>query len=148
MKQYKIKNWNILLLTLFILLYLEIVFRLLTKGVVFDISLLYVFLYTVFTTLFVYFIVTWGSNRVNKVIYCVAIFGITCIYGLQLCISKMFGFYFDLSLLWATDQVMSFAGDGLILILKNIVGILLLFLPFIVLLILNKKLVISKQDGI
>lgn len=148
MKQYKLKNLNIFLFTLSILLYLEIVFRLLTKSVVFDISLLYVFLYTVFTTLLVYFIVTWGSNRVNKVIYCVTIFGVTCIYGLQLCIFKMFGFYFDLSLLWATDQVMSFAGDGLILILKNIVGILLLFLPFIVLLILNKKLVISKRDGI
>ncbi len=147
MEKYKIKNGNILLFTLLILLYLEIVFRLLTKGVVFDISLLYVFLYTVFTTLLVYFLVTWGSNRVNKVIYYVTIFGITFIYGLQLCIYKMFGFYFDLSLLWATDQVMSFAGDGLTLILENILEILLLFLPFIVLLILNKKLVISKRNG-
>ena len=147
MKKYKLKNLNIFLFTLLILMYLEIVFRLLTKGAVFNISLLYVFLYSVFTTLLICFFATWGSNRVNKGIYYVTLFVITCIFVLQLCIFKMFGFYFDLSLLSATDQVMSFTGDALKLIFKNLLGILLLFLPFIGLLIFHRKFVIDKQDG-
>ena len=146
MKKYNLNNFCLFLLTLLILTYLEIVFKILTKTVVFNISLLYIFLYTVFTALLVYFVVTWGSNRVNKIIYYVLIFMITCIYAVQLCVFKMFGFYFDLSLLWATDQVMDFAGDGFMLILENILGILFLFLPFILLLIFNRKLVINKQE--
>lgn len=146
MKKYNLNNFRLFLLTLLILTYLEIVFRILTKTVVFNISLLYIFLYTVFTALLVYFVVTWGSNRVNKIIYYVLIFMITCLYAIQLCVFKMFGFYFDLPLLWATDQVMDFAGDGFMLILENILGILFLFLPFILLLIFNRKLVINKQE--
>ena len=147
MKKYKLKNLNLFVFTLLVLVYLEIVFRLLTKGALFSISLLYVFLYSVFVTLLVCFFVTWGSNRVNKGIYYITIFVITCIFVLQLCIFKIFGFYFDLSLLSATDQVMSFMGDGLKLIFKNLLGILFLFLPFIGLLVFHKKLVIDKQGG-
>ena len=146
MKKYKLKKFNIVLFTFIFLMFLEIVFRVLIKSSIFNISLLYVVLYNIFVALFISFLATLGNNLVNKIIYYVSIFVITFIYSLQLCIYRMFGFYFDLSLLGATDQVASFAGDGLKLIIENIFNVLLLFLPFIVLIILVKKISIKKDN--
>lgn len=139
MKKYKLKKFNVLLFTFIILMFLEISFRMLTNVTVFNISFLYIILYNIFASLLISFIVTWGGNKFNKIIYYLSIFIISFIYALQLCIYKMFGFYFDLSLLSATDQVASFAGDGLNLILENILGVVILFLPFILLLVLLGK---------
>ena len=146
MKKYNLKRFNIMLFTFIILIYLEIVFRLLTNTTIFNISLLYVFLYSGFVSILISFLVTWLKPKINKIIYYVSIFIMSFIYGLQLCIYKMFGFYFDLSLLSATDQVASFASDGLKLILENILGVILILLPFILLLIFIKKISIPKAE--
>ncbi len=127
-------------------LYLEIVFRLLTKNAIFNISLLYVFIYSLFVALLLSFLAAWFNKKINKVIFYILIFGLCFVYALQLCIFKMFGFYFDISLLWASDQVAKFAGDGFKLILENILGIILLFLPFILLLIFKRRINIFKRD--
>ena len=146
MKKYRLKKFNVILFTFIILMFLEISFRILTNVTIFNISFLYVTLYNIFVSLLISFLVTWGNNKFNKVIYYITIFIICFIYALQLCIYKMFGFYFDLSLLSATDQVASFAGDGLKLILENIVGVIVLFLPFIILLIFIKRISIHKNE--
>ena len=146
MKKYRLKKFNVILFTFIILMFLEISFRILTNVTIFNISFLYVTLYNIFVSLLISFLVTWGNNKFNKVIYYITIFIISFIYALQLCIYKMFGFYFDLSLLSATDQVASFAGDGLKLILENIVGVIVLFLPFIILLIFIRRISIHKND--
>ena len=146
MKKYKLKKFNVILFTFIILMFLEIAVRILTNVTIFNISFLYVTLYNIFVSLLISFLVTWGNNKFNKVIYYITIFIISFIYALQLCIYKMFGFYFDLSLLSATDQVASFAGDGLKLILENIVGVIVLFLPFIILLIFIRRISIHKND--
>ena len=146
MKKYKLKRYNVLLFTFIILMFLELSFRILTGLKIGNISFLYVFLYNIFVSLLISFIVTWGNKVFNKVLYYVSIFLISFIYALQLCVYKMFGFYFDWSLLGATDQVASFAGDGLKLILENLLGVIVLFLPFILLLILIKRVVINKSE--
>ena len=146
MKKYKLKRYNVLLFTFIILMFLELSFRILTGLKIGNISFLYVFLYNIFVSLLISFIVTWGNKVFNKVLYYVSIFLISFIYALQLCVYKMFGFYFDWSLLGATDQVASFAGDGLKLVLENILGVIVLFLPFILLLIFIKRVVINKSE--
>ena len=146
MKQYKLKRYNVLLFTFIILMFLELSFRILTGLKIGNISFLYVFLYNIFVSLLISFIVTWGNKVFNKVLYYVSIFLISFIYALQLCVYKMFGFYFDWSLLGATDQVASFAGDGLKLILENLLGVIVLFLPFILLLIFIKRVAINKSE--
>ena len=146
MKKYKLKRYNVLLFTFIILMFLELSFRILTGLKIGNISFLYVFLYNIFVSLLISFIVTWGNKVFNKVLYYVSIFLISFIYALQLCVYKMFGFYFDWSLLGATDQVASFAGDGLKLILENLLGVIVLFLPFILLLIFIKRVIINKSE--
>ena len=146
MKKFKLKKYNIILFTFIILTYLELIFRILTKNSIFNISFMYVFLYNVFLSCLISFLVTWASNKLNKILYYIILGIISFVFSLQLCIYKMFGFYFELSLLGATDQVASFAGDGFKLIIENILGVILLFLPLILLLILNKKIIIRKAE--
>ena len=146
MKKFKLKKYNIILFTFIILTYLELIFRILTKNPIFNISFMYVFLYNVFLSCLISFLVTWASNKLNKIFYYIILGIIGFVFSLQLCIYKMFGFYFELSLLGATDQVASFAGDGFKLIIENILGVILLFLPLTLLLILNKKIIIRKAE--
>ena len=127
-------------------MYLEVLFRLFTNGTIFNISFLYVFLYSLFASILISFLVSLFNCTINKVIYYISIFVISFIYSVQLCIYRMFGFYFDLSLLSATDQVTKFAGDGFKLIIENIIEILLLLLPFILLLVFIKKIIIRKSE--
>ena len=68
------------------------------------------------------------------------------LYSIQLCVFKMFGFYFDWTLIGASGQIASFAGDGLNLIIANIIGLILNFMPFILFSIYNKIIVIEKDD--
>ena len=146
MKKFKLKKYNIILFTFIILTYLELIFRILTKNSIFNISFMYVFLYNIFLSCLISFLVTWASNKLNKILYYIILGIISFVFSLQLCIYKMFGFYFELSLLGATDQVASFAGDGFKLIIENILGVILLFLPLTLLLILNKKIIIRKAE--
>ena len=146
MKKYRLKKFNVALITFVILMYLEIVFRLITNITIFNISLLYVILYSIIVSLFISFMSTWLNEKVNKVMFYIFQFFIALIYIVQLCIYKMFGFYFDLSLLSASDQVISFAGDGFKLIIKNTFYIVLLLLPFILLLIFIKRVIIKKTE--
>ena len=146
MKKFKLKKYNIILFTFIILTYLELIFRILTKNPIFNISFMYVFLYNVFLSCLISFLVTWASNKLNKIFYYIILGIISFVFSLQLCIYKMFGFYFELSLLGATDQVASFAGDGFKLIIENILGVILLFLPLTLLLILNKKIIMRKAE--
>ena len=133
--KFKLKKINVIVTCFIIFTYLELVFRLFTSNEIFSMSLLYSSLYNIFLACLISFIVGFGNNKTNKILFFIFM-GIVCfIYALQLCIYKMFGFYFDLSLLGATDQVMTFYSEGIKVIIQNIVGVILFFLPFILLLI-------------
>ena len=144
--KYKLKKINVILICFIIFLYLELVFRLFTDNSIFNISLLYISLYNLFLAILISFLVSFGNNKINKIIFFICL-GIICfLYGLELCVFKMFGFYFDLSLFGATDQVLTFYSDGIKVVLQNIVGLIFIFLPFIILLIFNKYFAIRKID--
>ena len=144
--KFKLKKINVIVTCFIIFTYLELVFRLFTSNEVFGMNLLYSSLYNLFLAMIISFIVGFGNNKTNKILFFILV-GVMCfIYALQLCVFKMFGFYFDLSLLGATDQVLTFYSEGIKVILQNIFGVLLLFLPFILLLIFNKYFAIRKVN--
>lgn len=144
--KYKLKKINVIITCFIIFTYLELVFRLFTRNEIFGINLLYGSLYNLFLACFISFIASWGNNKTNKILFFISLGIISFIYALQLCVFKMFGFYFDLSLLGATDQVMTFYGEGIKVVLQNIFGVILFFLPFSLLLIFNKYFAIRKID--
>ena len=144
--KFKLKKINVIVTCFIIFTYLELVFRLFTSNEIFSMNLLYSSLYNLFLACFISFIVGFGNNKTNKILFFILV-GVMCfIYALQLCVFKMFGFYFDLSLLGATDQVLTFYSEGIKVILQNIFGVLLLFLPFILLLIFNRYFAIRKVN--
>ena len=144
--KYKLKKINVIVTCFIIFTYLELVFRLFTSNRVFGMNLLYSSLYNLFLACLISFIASWGNNKTNKTLFFILIGFMCFIYALQLCVFKMFGFYFDLSLLGATDQVMTFYSEGIKVIIQNIVGVILFFLPFILLLIFNKYFAIRKVN--
>lgn len=146
MKKYRLRKFYFGFITFFILIYMELVSRLLTNVRVFDISLLYVLIFSVGVSILFNGIGKIFNRSVNKVLFLINIFLLGLLYSIQLCVYKLFSFYFDFSLIGATDQVASFASDGLMVVLSNIFGVLLFMLPFIVLLIFNYIIVIEKSS--
>lgn len=146
MKVIKLKKTNIFLLYYFILLYLEIVFKILTNSFSLNISLLYIIINAFILAFLLTGINTFFKDKINKVLFLISIFLFSFLVAMEYCVYKIFGFYFDLSLLGATDQVISFAGDGIKLILENVLGIMIIFFPFIILLSFHKKIAINQKE--
>lgn len=146
MKKSVFRNFNVEILYLLIFLYYEVVFRVFLKIPIFNKSIIYVILFSLTLSLILGVINRFGSKKINKILFFIMLFLTGLIYCIQICVFKMFSFYFDWSLIGAGSQVAAFAGDGLKLVLANIVGILFIYLPLIIAIILNKRLVINKES--
>ena len=132
MKRFKLRTFYLSVIMFVVLLYLELIFRMFNNIEIFNISILYVIIFDLFITLLICIIGKLFNRRVNN--------------SIQLCVFKKFGFYFDWTLIGASGQIASFAGDGLNLIIANIIGLILNFMPFILFSIYNKIIVIEKDD--
>ncbi|MEG1288244.1 MAG: sulfatase-like hydrolase/transferase [Bacilli bacterium] len=126
-------------------IYLELIFKVLVFDNVININLINIFLYVMFFTLLMKLITSFFKEKTNKIISFISIFIISFIFSLELCIYRIFGLFFDFSLLSASNQVFSFASDMVMFIIKNIGGIILLFVPFVVGLIFNKHISFNKE---
>ena len=146
MKKYKLRTFNPTLVFLIVLMLLELIFRIIVKTSIINLSIIYVSIFSLFLAFFLGCLTSLFKNdSINKVIFLVFLFLISFGYTLEYMVYRIFGFYFDLSLLGATDQVAKFAGDGLYYMATNILGILVLFSPFIYFLIFNNKVIIYKE---
>ena len=146
MKRFKLRTFYLSIVMFIVLLYLELIFRLFNNIDIFNISLLYVMVFNLFMTIFICIIGKLFNRKVNKVMFLGGLFLLGFLYSVQLCVFKMFGFYFDWTLIGASGQIASFAGDGLDLVIANTIGLILNFMPFILFLIYNKIIVIEKDD--
>ncbi len=144
--KYKLKNTKITVIYFIILLYLEICFKIINNDFLFNISSLYNIFFCLFMSVTLSFLTYLFNSSFNKIVFYLITFLLGFLYSLELCIYKIFGFYFNFSLLWATDQVADFAGDAMRLILKNSGSILLFFLPFIILLIMHNFIKIPHKE--
>ena len=147
MKRRSIKL-NVTLTFALLFTFLEVAFRLLSKMPIFNISLLYVAIFIACISILTSAIVTTFGNTANKVLFYIAVFLGSFVYALEYMIFKIFGIYFDMSLLKIADQAAGFASDGVMFVIKNIVAVLIIFLPFIVSLFFIKKILIKKRKGI
>ena len=146
MKKFRLRKFHFGFITFFILIYMEVVSRILTHVSIFNNSIWYVLIFSLFITILFHGLGKKFNRSVNKVLFLINIFLLALLYSMQLCVFKLFSFYFDWGLIGATDQVASFAGDGLMVVLSNAIGVLLFMLPFFVLLIFNHIIVIEKES--
>lgn len=145
MRYFKLRKTNSILLIFIILLYLEVSFKLLTNNPVWNISLLYVVIFDVFLSFLLGFLTTIFKSSINKAIFYILMILVSGISCLNFCCYKIFSFFFDLSLLNATDQVLSFTGDMFVLVLQNIFGVMLLLFPLFLLVINTRYIKIHKS---
>lgn len=119
-------------------LYLELFFK-----IILDINFSFegisiVILNSLALSLLIYLLLSLFNSKVKKIIHIIIVF-ILCVYFCsQLCIYKMFGFYYDLGILDQAKQVTAFLYDALVLIKNNIINILILLVPFILNLVLYR----------
>ncbi len=130
-----------------IYLYLEVIFRLLLNIPIFSMTFLYVLIFGIVFSCLGDLLGRFFNICINKIMFLVLLFGLGFLYSLNYSINTMFGLFFSFNLLSATDQVVSFAGDGLQLIIKNTIPILLLFLPFILFMVEKDKVRITKDSA-
>ena len=144
MKRLELKRFNAIVCFFTFITFTEFFFKLLTKLPFFNTYLIHIVLFNIFISFLLGTIVCLGNKKLNKILFIISLFLIGFIYCLNFCVYKMFGFFFETSLFVTTDQVAGFAGDGFMLILKNIGGIIILLLPFILSLIFSKNYTIKK----
>ena len=144
MKKFRLRKFYLGIITFIILLYMEVTFRLLTGNVIFNKNIIYILIFNLIIGLFFDCFGRIFNRKTNKIIFLINLFLLSLLYSIQLCVFKMFSFYFDFGLLGASGQVVSFAGDGVDLVIRNIIGVILLFMPFILLTIFNNIIVIER----
>lgn len=128
------------------ILFVEIIFRIVTIDNFFASSLTYVFLNAIIIAYFINFIAKFFNEKVNKIILFIILFIVSLWVSAELVYKNTFNVYFSISLLKLADQVMTFWKDTLSMIGKNILYIITLFIPFVGVFFINKKLDFSKSS--
>jgi len=133
-KIFEINLLNILLLT-----YLESVFGLLlfenfNKETIISLGI-YILLFSSFLT-----IITLPLNKKGKIINYIVYFILCFLFSFQFVFKSSMKTFFSFSLAGIGDQVFDFLGEMLYMIFSNFIGILILFVPFILLIIFRKKI--------
>ena len=130
----------------FLIIYLEIMYRIFIFNTFLNIDILYLILFSIPIIIFFYLITNIFNEKVNRILVILLSLIITIIFMAQ---AVYFNFYQSMfsffSLMNGTGQVMAFAQD----ILKIMLGIwyvlVLMFVPFILFLIFNKKMFSFKR---
>lgn len=102
MKRFKLRTFYLSIVMFIVLLYLELIFRMFNNIDIFNISLLYVIVFNIFMTILICIIGKLFNRKVNKIMFLSGLFLLGFLYSVQLCVFKMFGFYFDWTLIGAS----------------------------------------------
>lgn len=148
--KFKMNPINLIFITLLNLVSLEFLFKWLVFGFssIFKINNLFllIFLFPV-SGIIVFISHITKSSKKNKIIYFLILGLLTIWYAIALIFKKVFNTYFCLSLFGLSDQAIAFSQTAIIEILKNIIPLLILFLPFILSFLYSKYFDFSKPNN-
>lgn len=128
------------LINLCFLLYLELIFSLLLFDIYSRDTIISVIIYTLFASFVITSLTIIFNNKVNKIINYIIYFVICLWFSFQFVFKSSMQTFFSLSLFKLTDQAAGFAGETFKIIFDNLYGIIIFFLPFILLIIFRKKI--------
>ncbi len=141
---------NLIFITFLNLVSLEFLFKWLVFGFssIFKINNLFllIFLFPI-SGIIVFISHITKSSKKNKIIYFLILGLLTIWYAIALIFKKVFNTYFCLSLFGLSDQAIAFSQTAIIEILKNIIPLLILFLPFILSFLYSKYFDFSKPNN-
>lgn len=139
------KKFYLFLFNYGVLLLLEFIYGILTFDNFSRSTIINIILFMIPISLIITLITSLFNEKVNKIITFV-IYGFLGIwYNIYFVFEKIFDSFFSLSVFKLSDQGLKFAGNGISGIFKNIYGVLLLFLPLILAIILKDKLSFKKM---
>ncbi len=104
-----------------------------------------ILLYTIFSSVLITFITNIFSKKINKFLFYTTYTVLPIMYSVQFMFKKMFNNFFAFSVLALSDQALDFAGTVLNLILKNIIYVILFFIPLIFIVIFRKKFTFNNR---
>ncbi len=119
--------------------YLEIVFKINAHSI-FSWNLVNNLLYIIALSLACKFLTSLFSSKINKILMFIFIGIISLFFAIQILVHNIFNFYFDFSLLRTIDQVLTFSGETIKLIIHNFIYLLIVFLPMVIVAFINKKI--------
>lgn len=126
--------------------FIEFIFRIVTIEKFFATSLLYIIITSLILALGITFITKFFKEKTGKIIFLV-ILGIISLWACgHLVYKNAFNVYFSLSMLKLADQVMTFWKTTLLMILKNIIYIILIYVPFITTFFISKRISFKKTS--
>ena len=148
--KFKMTPINLIFITFLNLVSLEFLFKWLVFGFssIFKINNLFllIFLFPI-SGIIVFISHITKSSMKNKIIYFLILGLLTIWYAIALIFKKVFNTYFCLSLFGLSDQAIAFSQTAIIEILKNIIPLLILFLPFILSFLYSKYFDFSKPNN-
>ena len=139
------KNFKTFLIFSFILLYFELLFKIINFGFKFNITFLYTIFFIVILSLFFTIICGLFKPKVNKIMSYVIIGILIIWYGTEIVFKQIFNTFFSLSVFTIADQAVDFIGTAVEEIIKNIFFIILLLIPLVLLIIFRKKIIYKKS---
>lgn len=141
------KRINIFLVFLISIIYMEVLFHIVTFGLtnLFDVKLVYFFIFAVIEAGIFSLISKIGNNKVNKIITCILMFILGIYYFGSYLFKSLFNTFFSFHLLGISDQAATFIGDAVLEILKRLPILVLFLLPFVFVIIYKKRLSYKKK---
>jgi len=128
-----------------VILYLEVVFRILKIRPILSINLINIILFIIPCAIIFSLIGRMFKNvKINKIIN-ISIVSLLCIwFNVHFIYSEIFDVYFSFSMIKLVDQAVSFWKEGLIGIFTNIIGVIALLLPIALTIIFIKRIDFEK----
>ena len=132
---------NSYLLFLFIsFVYSEIVFKLIRNIPVFSLSSLANICFCFVLAELISFLFSKMNGKLKKVFTSIILFINALYFSAQICVFSIYSFYFQFSVLKLADQAAGFVSDGIDVVKRNSLNIILMLIPFAIYLVIGKKL--------
>ena len=143
----KVKRTNIIIILFICIMYMEILFNIITFGVssLISLKMLYTVLFALIMSLFLGFICKIGNKTSNKVISIILTFILSIYYFGTYLFKSLFNTFFSFHLLGISDQAATFIGDAVMEVLKRLPILLLFLIPFVFIIIYKNKLSFRKN---
>lgn len=136
----KIKSTYLFFYFFLSLFLMETVLRISTTGGFFSSGFLYSMLFSIPFSIVFYIICTFFKAKTSHILSCILLGASAVIFCSQLIYFKVFRTFYSMYSAGNGDQILQFWDVILEVILKNIIPVLLIFLPFMLMLIYGKKI--------
>ncbi|MCM1991718.1 LTA synthase family protein [Oceanirhabdus seepicola] len=140
-----IKTVNLVFYFIIALFFMETILRLCTTGEFFSSGFIFSFLFSISLAIIFYIICSFFEDKICYILGSIFLGLSALIFSSQLIYFKFFRTFYSLYSAGNSSQVFEFWKDIITLLAKNFIWIILIFLPFILILIFGKKILSFKK---